>query len=517
MQKRNANYPLPIYDEPKSRALQTRTETTDFKSFLGSSFRLREFPYEDGVNIGSPVIDMPKYLADYPNAVKSLPAKKSDTDYSSYAGYDRYEIKINKSKTISSGFKLDFKVFSISSKKKSTEIFKGSIIQESKRVNGELSVKFYDRYYEFVLPVSIRDEVFEDYMDKSFLDVLYRLSTDELIEEYGAFVLIKFYSGAQAYALYEAESKTDTHNEESIIEKNLDREINATIDLKENNNKKSTLSASNDDYQRFVLGRTPGTGQFETNSFTKVQFSIRTVGGLPAYSKFTTPKNIDETNFDITNWCNSLANKEELTIAALPEKLLIPLADFIEEDNLKNALYQYYEFGPTPENKFKYMQEPCISIRMVFYNQQIAVYETSIKTRYGEYIPLKRASMFPTQASAYLVEEAERIKKIFPNLAIEGLPNYYKTLDDSQNSLYANVSDDINEFDMDNMTKFIDSNTGKIYLLTSVQATGKKIAYTLYNDKVVKSYIFQNLINSLPVNNSISLETIRKNHYKVAL
>ncbi len=514
LQERNVNYPVSNYEEIKLKNLETEDvkNNTNFDNFIGRSFRLKEYPYEDGMNVGYPVIDMAKYLSDNPDAVNNPPVKRSQTDLYSYAGYERYEQKVNKTKTVSSSFNLDFKVFSIGSKKKKKEVFIGSDIQESKRVNGELSVKFYDRYYEFNVPTSTREDIFEKYIHKEFTDKLYRNSTDEILEYYGGFVLVKFLTGGQAYALYDAEYKSNTHNEESKSEKSLDTEISATVDLKDKGESKTKSSLNSEPYQRFNLGRPAGTGEFETNSFKKIRFSVRTIGGLPGYAQFTIPKEIDEVNFDLTNWCNSLSNKEELTIVELPEKSLIPIADFLEEDNLKEAFYHYYEFGSKPEGEFTYLQEPCISIRMIFYNQQIATYETSLKTRYGDYIALRRATMYPMEAQAYLKEEATRIGGIFPNLKIEGMPKYYLTLGRT-----VVPTDDLNEFNTENMSKFIDSKTGKIYLLTTVKSTGQRRAYTLYNDRVINDYVFKDLINKLPINNNIDLKSIRNNYYMVAL
>lgn len=513
LQERNVNYPMSNYQQHKLQESETRAlNTTNFDNFIGRSFRLNEYPYEDGMNVGYPIIDMDKYLSDYPYAVNNPPVKRSQTDLYAFSNYNRYEQKVNKKKTISGGLNLDFKVFSIGAKKKSTKVFIGSDVQENKRVHGELSVKFYDRYYELNIPTSTREEILDKYLFKGFTDKLYSNSIDEILDIYGGFVLVKFLTGGQAYALYDAEYKGDTHNEESTSEKSLEAEMKATINLQDVGGAQTKSSADGQPYQHFRLGRPAGTGESQSELFKTIAFSVRTIGGIPAYGHFTVPKEIDEVNFDLTKWCNSLSNKEELTIIELPEKSLIPITDFIEEDNLKEAFYHYYEFGSKPDDECTFLQEPCISIRTIFYNQQIAVYETSMKTRYGNCIVLRRASMWGMDSSAYVWQEAARIGSIFPNLKIEGMPTYYQALKGRVVPI-----DNINEFNLDNMSKFIDSKTGKTYLLTTVQSTGKKRAYTLYNDRVINDYIFKDIINALPVNDTIDLKSIRDNYYMVAL
>ena len=72
-------------------------------------------------------------------------------------------------------------------------------------------------------------------------------------------------------------------------------------------------------------------------------------------------------------------------------------------------------------------------------------------------------------------------------------------------------------FSINGMTKFTDTKTGKIYLLTTVPETGEKLAYTLYDSNVINDYIFAPLINSLPINNNVTLKSIRKQYYLIAL
>ncbi len=92
------------------------------------------------------------------------------------------------------------------------------------------------------------------------------------------------------------------------------------------------------------------------------------------------------------------------------------------------------------------------------------------------------------------------------------MPKYYLTLGRT-----VVPTDDLNEFNTENMSKFIDSKTGKIYLLTTVKSTGQRRAYTLHNDRVINDYVFKDLINKLPINNNIDLKSIRNNYYMVAL
>ncbi len=59
LQERNVNYPVSNYEEIKLKNLETEDvkNNTNFDNFIGRSFRLKEYPYEDGMNVGYPAVD----------------------------------------------------------------------------------------------------------------------------------------------------------------------------------------------------------------------------------------------------------------------------------------------------------------------------------------------------------------------------------------------------------------------------------------------------------------------------
>jgi hypothetical protein len=507
LRERDKNHPCIDYSNIHPKHTTTRADLT-ISDFVGRGFKMEYYPFENAQNVGFPVIDMAKYITDKPDFYQSSPVKESYSKYESFSGYERYETKINKVSTVSTGFSLDFKIFQIGAKKTTKTIFKCTDTQLNQNVFGELAIKFYDRKFQLLIPVSTREDIYRNYLHKDFLDQLYYTTPDEVIKYYGGFVLTQFLSGGQATALYCGEYIENSHDEDNQKETNLNAEISASIDIKK---KGQTRSNNGIPYQSILIGREPGSSMSITNKFQNIKFSLRTLGGLPAYSQFTVPKDINSLVFDISTWSRSLENSSNLTIAELTEESLIPISDLIEEDNLKQAFYTYYQKGINRE--VAYMQEPHIKLRLIFYNQQISVWETCLVTRYGEHVRLRTATISPNQSGSYLYEEADRVSILFPGLKVVGIPSYYKP--GGSNNAY--LVDNQNRFSINGMTKFTDTKTGKIYLLTTVPETGEKLAYTLYDSNVINDYIFAPLINSLPINNNVTLKSIRKQYYLIAL
>lgn len=76
---------------------------------IGRSYKLEFYPFENTQNLGFPVIDMGKYTTAHPSYYQSVPIKESYSEYESFSGIERYETKIQKTKTVSTGAQLDFK------------------------------------------------------------------------------------------------------------------------------------------------------------------------------------------------------------------------------------------------------------------------------------------------------------------------------------------------------------------------------------------------------------------------
>lgn len=515
LRERDKSHPLTDYSTIRPKHTTTRADLS-VNDFIGRGFKVEIYPFENAQNVGFPVINMEKFIAEKPNFYQSVPVKESFSKYESFYGFDRYENKINSTSIVTTGLALDFKIFKIGAQETIKNIFKCSDVQLDESVFGELGIKFYDRKYQLYIPSSSQKDIYRNYLCKDFTKELYYTTPDEIIQNYGGFVLTQFISGAQATALYCGQYIEYSHDKDLQRETNLNTEISASIGVKEGA-KTRTRSESIEPYQGILIGRRPGSSMSTTKKFRNIKFSLRTLGGLPSYSQFTVPKDINSMVFDLSLWSKSLENTSNLTIADLPKGSLIPLSDFVEEDNLKEAFYDYYKKGSNA--KISLIQEPHLEIRMVYYsNGAHSIWETNLITRYGEKIHLRSTFMFAGEMIYYVHEEADRVSALFPGLKVEAdYLDFKKPNRPPGYNLQGKILDKENRFSTKGMRKFTDSTTGKIYLLTTVTENGKKLAYTLYDSNVINDYIFEDLINSLPVDKNATLKSIREEYYLIAL
>ena len=297
--------------------------------------------------------------------------------------------------------------------------------------------------------------------------------------------------GGKAVALYTGlYKKSDTT---ITKEKNMNAEISGSYGFKMKNNGNGGVSAD------LGIGKDFANGTVSTNQFTTLRTSIKTVGGSPEFASFSIPQNIGTVNVNLSAWVSSLNNKSNHSIIEILEGGLIPLTEFVVEENLKNMITELYATGV---NEIKPFQEPYIDIRRIFYNQQIAVWASYLVTRFGDEIKLRQETAFPLQANENIKREAERLSGIFGLKIIGGR---------SINKSVYETTVDLDRFEESRMKKFIDVRDGTIYLL-HINGTDK-CAYSIRNNGLLDEYVMRDFVNRLPTV-SMGIQTLY-DQYKI--
>ena len=187
--------------------------TLDIRYFLGRSYDITttDIGNPDGVRFA--VVDIERFLDDYPGYYNSIALRTLEAKSFSFSSFSRYDKKSKGSDKISGGFSLNLGLFSIGSKHKFTNAFSSQIINENKRVFGELNVNIKDASYRLLISSNTLNKIKYQYQNSSFLDELYNSPATEFIENYGQFVLTDYVTGGRANALF-----TGVYNENSSVE-----------------------------------------------------------------------------------------------------------------------------------------------------------------------------------------------------------------------------------------------------------------------------------------------------------
>ncbi|MBL4560735.1 MAG: hypothetical protein JKX79_07080, partial [Labilibaculum sp.] len=365
LKERDPNSPL-ILSKKSTKNLSSKLKSGNepFKNYLGRSLKTDVLPLTDYKNMGWPVLNLEKYLKDYPNSYDNPRIGYSQNYSFAYTNFYKYVEKSEVTKKVKGGFSLNFGVFSIGAKKSMERTFSKTTINESNRVFGELYYQYMDSRY-WLKNTSSDIKIMKSYVSQSFTDDLYNITPGELFETYGGFVLCDFIVGGKVIALY---SGVYQGNESSETRgKKMQTDIDASYGK----------IASGD----FGIGRAYSNGNELSNKFTDLRTSVKTLGGIGTIATFTNPEKMSSINVNLTAWLNSLSDKNNHSVIDISDDGLLPITEFVREDNLREHLRRLYGEG--------------YYIRKLYEPELVYVYLSDLEwdilflwNRFGDVVPL---------------------------------------------------------------------------------------------------------------------------------
>lgn len=495
LKERDPNYPwVPVQRTGLSRSAPT---SLGFKDCVGRSLKFNTFPIENLENLGYPVIDMDKLTKDYPSYYTSWRIGNQSAESFSYSSFDRFLENSSTTKKISGGFSLNLGIFKIGAKKKMTEVFSKSYVENNRSVFGMLSILVKDSCFNLQVSSNIKKKIKSDYLHKTFKDELYNTTPDEFFSNYGAFVLSRYITGGKALGYYCGFYKESETVEAK--EKDMNKEIAASFGTKRD-------SAS----MNLGIGKGFTNGSTSTNKFSSLWTSVQTVGGATGSIGVSIPQDINTINVDLSDWMKSLNDKTNHSIIDVLEDGLIPITDFIVEENLKNAMLDIYKNGI---GKIAPLQEPYILFSQWTGTVAGVGWFTYLVTRFGDKILLRETFANPANNFPKSIEdEVQRISsmfglKIVHDLNLDGFQDAVSGPSYTEQVLF-------DAFNENKMTKFINNQDKTIYLLYS--DGDNRYAYSIHYNRLLTEYVMKDFVNRLPIAN-IDLQTILDKYYIVAL
>ena len=497
LKERDPNHPwVPVKRKGLSRSAPV---SIGLKDCVGRSLKCDAFPIENMENLGYPVIDMDKFTKDYPGYFTSWRLGNGFAESYSYASFDRFLENSSTTKKVGGGLSLNLGIFKIGAKRKVTKVFTKSYAEDSQSVFGMLSVLIRDSCYNLQLSSNIKKKIVSNYLHEIFKDELYNTSPSEFFSNYGGFVLSRYITGGKALGFY-CGTYNNTEKSETK-ERDMNTEISGSYGFK-------NVSASAD----LGIGKNFADGSSSTNKFSSLQTSIQTVGGSPEFAAFSIPQDINTINVDLSGWIRSLNDKKTHSIIDIMDEGLIPITDFIIEDNLKEAIFDIYKNGVKTTDP---LQEPYILIQIDVLFMQGGEWKSYLVTRYGEKILLRYVRFEgESRINGTINHEVQRLKKIFGLRIVVDSQIGDDWRDAPVDTPFAIVDEFLGE---EYMSKFVDPDNGTIYLLLDTGIfLDKDNVYTIHSDKILDEYVMQDFVNRLPVVN-ITKETLLRNYRLIAL
>lgn len=456
--------------------------------YLGRSYRGDANIVVDPENVSFKVIEIEQLLQDHPDYYTPLKIDAVTATSSSFASFDRYEQKTNSNKTVSGGFNVNLGLFSFGAKNKWTTIFSSSVINETNRVFGELNVEVKGNSYSLLASTNSRKTILENYLNPTFVNEVNNTTRGELIRNYGAFVLARYYTGGKATALY---TGTDTKNTTSDSkEKSMDGSINASFGFKIKKDADGKVSGD------FGFANGSGDSSNGQSNTTQVNVSIKTIGGDRGLGAFTSPRKIEDININLNDWVTSLNDHSKYNLIGISEEGLNPISDFVLEENFKKSIRQYLK-DPNSVLSRTSLEQPHAWIRPTYVPGDPngatgkAIFAMYLFTRFGEFIDITPADIQPQSELTYDFYQSyvNRKKPYFDVNYFAGGDYFVPETSDLPVISLAGIKED-------SMQKYYDDKTKTTYLLYA--GNGKKYALSIHDDFVLDTYGIRNWVQNMP-------------------
>lgn len=319
---------LPTEPSRIRQSIRTTASKSGFiepDDFIGRGYKIGNTMLGDPENFSIPVFQRLKLKTDYPGYFVNTSLLKTAIDYFAYTTDAEYEAKSNVTKKIASGFKLNLGLFSIGRKRTMEESFSTYDYRRSQDAYGELNIEFRRALYQLSASSLVNKRIAGEYLNPEFVELLYGLTTDELLERYGTFVATAYYVGGKASSLYQGCDYSSVSATERA--RGLESEINASYSW-----------TGGDASGNLGFGNKNSCSQSQKNRFQSVYMTLKTIGGKPSFVLDMSAQDIRNVAINLSTWLASLGEKDNQTVIGFADGGLQPLSDFILEENFRKRI-----------------------------------------------------------------------------------------------------------------------------------------------------------------------------------
>lgn len=433
------------------------------------------------VNVGIPAINMDKFKKENPGyySERSIPSQSSN--YFSFTSFDKYEHHYKDTKIVNAGFSLNLGLFSIGAKRKHTKVFSEQSVNENNRVFGQYYIQVTDSLYRIAITEDVIN-IMSQYITPQLQRQLYMNTPEQAFHGIGSFVVAGFHAGGMSEAVYMGDYKSNYSLEEVKKEMNSSIEASYGRDVKVQN-RGDALRVSGE----FGYGKDYSNKEIAKEAISEIKISVRTLGGDPTTSAFSSEKEIEDINVNLNGWLTSLSDRKLHTIVKFTESGLLPITEFILEKNIKEAFLDLMSSGGADAPKR--IQEPLFAIQIIPINgdpSRECILQSSILTRSGhQFIISQKSYVDFEQAQFYSQREVVRLSDILP-IKIRVLDsNHIPPLQ------YRLLNFDLIDYE----NCYQDDESGISYLYSEKTKT----AITIYNNRVIEDYGLEGHFDSLIV------------------
>lgn len=385
IQERNPNLPNVVTKAPTfEEGLTKSAAAAPSDKFLGYGYKLYGGNYipSDYDNFTHSILNIEAIkVYDDSYVDEKFPNFNDQSSYTFY-NFDDYTHYSTESKTIKTGFSLNLGFFSIGKKKTTVETFRNFINDKKEQTYGEMNILFANGKYTLLNSSGSTKVYARQFLRRSFINNLYTSPISSVIDSYGDFVVVGYYTGGRAFAQYMGNAASSVNVEQRT--KSLDTNITASLTYKGD-----SLNAS--------FGFNGQNGDFDSTVYKRqdIFLRVKTLGGIQDETGvINSTMALKDISIDLRAWRKSLNDSKNHTVIDLAQEGLYPMSDFVLEKNFQRR------FDDTSKNillPVTRLFPPSISITRVLKRTSTSgenLYEIAavLTTRQGDLIVLSNGN-----------------------------------------------------------------------------------------------------------------------------
>lgn len=322
---------LGMEDEQQSSPLQ----------YLGRGYKVGDGIIGHPTNLTYPILERDKILKDpeFKDYIQFDKLGYASTRLQTSTELESRMEEELETKKINSGFFLNLGLFSLGAKTSYTKTFHSFQLQDKSHAKGRLDLLWYETLTRLASSTFILDKIGYTYLKKSFIEGLYYGTISDLINQYGTFVVMGYYTGGRAtnQYLFETTNSVDKKSWHQDINSFVGATYSWTPRSKKDNTDSADTTKSKGNSIGLYLGVRNTNGKDIANEFhCEKAFRQTTIfGGAREHAYAAPPQKAGQGFIDLGPWFQSLTDEKSHKLIDIADNGLIGIDKFILERNFK--------------------------------------------------------------------------------------------------------------------------------------------------------------------------------------
>ena len=235
-------------------------------------------------------------------------------------------------KKVKAGFSLNLGLFTLGYKNSYTETFNSFQVADRSYGYGRLDLFWYDKRVHINSGYSALRRILLQGLRRSFVENLFYGTVSELLEQYGAFAVVDYYTGGRASSQYLFEAQGEINR--TSWHQDIRAYIGATYSWVPETSKTDTSKVS------LSIGVRQTDGKDVSNEYkcSKIFRQTTIFGGDKKYAYSAPPKNANAELVDLGPWFQSLSDERNHTLIDMGAEGLVTMDNMIPEENFASRV-----------------------------------------------------------------------------------------------------------------------------------------------------------------------------------